>query len=406
MSVSKLVEGVDNAYLTPKDASSTEDSSQGPVPDITDDMIPALPPGLAYSRLKSTAEILEDLNKSPLFMTSLEENEDIEALRALAYEGTPYEVACGFKEHGNECFTSKNWKDAKEFYNKAINILIDKFQKVLRGEMETLKSKEKKRELQVLEACLINRAACHLELQNYRTCILDCGSALQINSKNIKAYYRSSKAFLALDKITESKDACKRGLEVAPENSALHSVAAAIESRSTIVAAKRQQKLELVKRQNLEIATLSTALRARNITLRKTTKPPEMEDAQIALVPDPIDPTSSLCFPTVLLYPLRLESDFIKAFNETQSISEHLSYILPLPWDHLGEYFNTGVVCFMETTTAGLIKVGLKVPILKALATENVEIVDELVKIYVLPKASATAWTVDFKKKKALEKTP
>ena len=40
-----------------------------------DGTAPSLPPALAEMRGKSTTEILSSLNKSPLFMTDLEENE-------------------------------------------------------------------------------------------------------------------------------------------------------------------------------------------------------------------------------------------------------------------------------------------------------------------------------------------
>ncbi|TVY25351.1 Hsp70/Hsp90 co-chaperone [Lachnellula hyalina] len=130
-----------------------------------------------------------------------------------------------------------------------------------------------------------------------------------------------------------------------------------------------------------------------------------MEDAKIQLVPDPVDPTSTLSFPTVLLYPLHLESDFIKAFNETEPLGHHLSYILPLPWDKEGLYKPTSVECYMETISGGLIKVGRKVSLLKVLTSGNVEVVDEVVKIFVVPKAKAEDWVLDFKKKKAADKS-
>jgi len=129
-----------------------------------------------------------------------------------------------------------------------------------------------------------------------------------------------------------------------------------------------------------------------------------MEDAKIQLVPDPISPESTLSFPAVLLYPLHLESDFIKAFNETESLGHHLSYILPLPWDKKGDYVPSRVECYMETMTGGLIKVGRKVSLLMVLSSGNVEVVDEVVKIFVVPKAKAEEWVKDFKKKKAAEK--
>jgi len=348
------------------------------------------------------------LNKTPLFMTNLEENDDLEALKALAYEGTPLEVATGFKERGNESFKGRGWKDAREFYDKGINILlaeVRKRQKATEAERQAEDKEEVKKEIGVLEASLVNRAACHLELKNYRSCTLDCGSALRINAKNVKAYYRSSKALLALDRIAEADDACAHGLAVDPDNKALQMVAKEIIKKSELVAARKKKALEREQRKRLEEVTLKAALKARGIIVRKTAQPPEMEDAKIALVPDPVDPTSTISFPAVLLYPLHLKSDFIKAFNETEPLGHHLDYILPVPWDQKGEYTPNRVECYMETITGGLIKVGRKVTLLKVLSTGNVEVIDQVVKIFVVPKALATTWAQDFKAKKAAEKT-
>lgn len=369
---------------------------------------PSLPPALAALRGKSGDDILKDLNTHPLFMTDLEENDGLEALKALAYEGTPLEVGAGFKERGNESFAEKGYKDAKEFYTKAINVLLIEVrarQKATEAQKASEDKEEVKREIAVLEACLINRAACHLELKNYRSCTLDCGSALRINPKNVKAYYRSSKALLATDMIAEADDACARGLAIDPENKALLSIAKEIIKKNDIVLARRKREFEREQRNRLEAMTLRAALKARGIKTRKTAQPPEMEDARIQLVPDPIDPTSTISFPTVLLYPLHLESDFIKAFNETEPLGHHLDYILPVPWDQIGEYTPTGVECYMETLSGGLVKLGRKVTLLKALSTDNIEVLDEVVKIFVLPKAKAAAWIADFKAKKAAEKT-
>jgi tetratricopeptide (TPR) repeat protein len=360
---------------------------------------------MAALRNKSADEILADLNKIPLFMTTLEENDDIEALKALAYEGTPLEVATGFKERGNESFKEKGYKDAKEFYSKAINVLlieVRKRQKATEEEKKGEDEEEVKREIAVLEASLVNRAACHLELKNYRSCTLDCGSALRINAQNMKAFYRSSRALLALDRISEADDACARGLAIDPENKSLQEVAKDITKRNSQVAARKKLDQEREQRRRFEETILRAALKARGIKLRRTSQPPEMEDAKIQLVPDPSDPTSTLSFPVVLLYPLALESDFIKAFNETETLGHHLDYILPVPWDRV-LYTLNGVECYMETSSGGLIKVGRKVPLLKVLTQGNVEVVDDVVKIFVVPKGRAESWVLEFKKKKAVE---
>jgi tetratricopeptide (TPR) repeat protein len=375
-------------------------------PTTQDGTTPSLPPAMAAMRDKSGDEILKDLNKAPLFMTELEENDDIEAFKALAYEGTPAEVAQGFKERGNESFKEKGWKDAKEFYGKAIQVLLIEVRKRQKGEKSEAGDdiEEAKKEIGILETCLVNRAACHLELKNYRSCTQDCASALRINGKNVKAYYRSAKALLALNKILEADDACTRGLAVDPENKALQSVAQEIIKKNEAAAAKKKKELEREARKRQEQVTLKAALNARGIKTRATAQPPEMEDAKIELVPDPIDPTSTLSFPTVLLYPLALESDFIKSFNEMEVLGDHLGYIFPVPWDKAGEYTLNGVECYMETIAGGLVKVGRKVSLLKVLSSGNIEVVDEVVKMFVVPKSKADEWVQEFKKKKAAEK--
>ena len=106
----------------------------------------------------------------------------------------------------------------------------------------------------------------------------------------------------------------------------------------------------------------------------------------------------------MLLYPLHLESDFIKAFEETHSLEDHLSYIFPLPWDKEGVYTTAGVEAFVETAQGGLLKMGKRVPLLKVLGTGKVEVVDEVVRIFVVPKDKAEAWTKEHKAKRAAEK--
>jgi len=125
-----------------------------------------------------------------------------------------------------------------------------------------------------------------------------------------------------------------------------------------------------------------------------------MEDAVIQLA-DPLDASSALAFPVVLLYPVHLQSDFVKAFQETESLAEHLSYIFPLPWDRDGEYALEGVECYMETAAGGLIKAGKKLPLIKILGSGKVEVVDGLVRVNVLPKAKAAGWIEEFKQRKA-----
>lgn len=129
---------------------------------------PELPPAMADARSKTTHQMLAELNEHPLFMTELEENDSLDAIRALAYEGTPAEVADNFRERGNECFKEKGWKDAKEFYTKGVDVLLLEIRRRQRGEQPkegvSAAKEEVRKEIKMLEGLLVNRAAAHLEL--------------------------------------------------------------------------------------------------------------------------------------------------------------------------------------------------------------------------------------------------
>jgi hypothetical protein len=82
---------------------------------------PALPPGLAELNSQSRDDFFRDMERHPMFMRDLNpadpsDNPELEALKALAYEGTPQEIALNFKNLGNEAFREKKYRDALEFY--------------------------------------------------------------------------------------------------------------------------------------------------------------------------------------------------------------------------------------------------------------------------------------------------
>ncbi|KAI0817299.1 TPR-like protein [Xylaria sp. FL0064] len=415
-------------------ATSSEHSQDGNTSaPLSAAMFPELSPGRAMTEKKTVDEVVAELKRTPFFMTELEENDETEAFKALAYEGTPLENSSEFKEQGNECFKARRWADAKEFYTKGILILAAEERKRKQGaadpssqapikvkpeeqseerskddEEEKKKEEARKDEIRqeraTLESLYVNRAACHLELKNYRSCWLDASAALRLNPNNIKAYYRSARAFLAVGRIAEADDACARGLALDESNNALKAVARDIVKKAEEASARQRRDAERLAKEKRREMLIKAALKAREVRTRVTAQPPEMEDAGIKLVPDPDDPASHLCFPTVLLYPAHLESDFIKAFNETDSLADHLAYVFPLPWDREGAYTLAGVECYMETVAGGLVKLGKKVPLLKALSGGKVEVVDEVVRIFVLPKSQAAAWVEEFKMKKAAEK--
>jgi len=375
-----------------------------------------MPPAMAEIKKQSVDEVLAEMNRMPLFMTTLDETDGeggenplLEAMKALAYEGTRYEVAENFRQQGNECARAKMWTDAKEFYDKAIAALKGPQRKPdpdadAEGgqviEVELDEEEEAKKEKVVEEASYVNRALCNLEKKNYRSCINDCASTLRINPSNVKACYRSASACLSLDKLPEAQDACEFGLRLDPSNAPLKALSEKISNRSAYIAKVEVDRKAREEKAASERATLALALKARNVTVRTTTdESPDLEDAKIQLQ-NPLDASSPLSYPCLILYPAHSQTDFIKQFHELQTLPEHLEYIFPLPWDEENEYTVGGVEAYMETAAGGLIKVGKKMELHKVLGSGKVVVSDGLVRISVLPKDKSAAWIEEFKKRR------
>ncbi|KAJ5391142.1 hypothetical protein N7509_006632 [Penicillium cosmopolitanum] len=369
-----------------------------------DPSVPKMPPAMASVKSQSKEELLDMMNKTPLFMTDIAnagdengENVLLDAISAMQNEGTRADVAQSFKDQGNEAVSELRWIDAKEHYTKAIAVIYAKEDKWEKPE-DLAEEKKSLRKLEELSH--INRARCNLELGNYRSCTQDCAVTLKLNPTNVKAFYRSAMALLKLDKVDEAEDAAARGLVIGPDNKSLQTASQKIAERKAFkerLVAKKKAEEELARKQNL---VLSTALRARQIRTRKTDQPPDMEGSTIRLVPDPLSPESSVEFPAVFLYPMDAQSDFIKGFSELHSISDHLDYILPLPWDTKKEYTIANVECFMQTVSGGLIKAGKKLPLLQILTGGKVEVVDHMVRIFVVPSSKTAAFIAEMKARK------
>ncbi|KAL9043464.1 MAG: hypothetical protein Q9214_003353 [Letrouitia sp. 1 TL-2023] len=372
-------------------------------------------------------EVLQMMNKTPLFMTSLEnttdddgENVELEAIKALQHEGTRAEVALNFKEQGNEMVAEKRWKDAREFYTKGILTL-----KQERQEFPKDLVSESQKEKAIEEACYVNRALCNLELKNYRSTLNDTSHVLTFFPRNIKAYYRSALALLALHRLPEAHDICTRGIALtfpsspslpsssssttttateAPRSSLHQAPFVALLSRITAAQSDAEAKslAHAARSARLiqEKRTLHAALLARGIKTRSTPKPPDLEDATVHLSPDPVDPSSELRFPVLFLYPLHGQSDFIKSVSEKEVLGVFWEEeILPLPWDERAEYRAKEVEMYAEKESSGtgMVKVGRKATVLGFLGDGKVEVVDGMVRMFVVPKTRAGEWVESMK---------
>lgn len=191
------------------------------------------------------------------------------------------------------------------------------------------------------------------------------------------------------------------GLECDPSNSALLALQDQISKKQGRIAELERLRKEKEDKKKREEQILKIAMIARKIPTKTTSQPPELEDATLYLA-DPLDPKSTLHFPTVFLYPLTLQSDFIKAFPENSNLFEQLAMVLaePCSWDKSREYFpQIKVEAYMETKTGGLIKIGKKMPLFEVLSAGKTQVVDQVLTILLVPKARTQEFIDDWKKK-------
>lgn len=359
---------------------------------------PELPPQLAGDAQKSTEDVLREINRLPFFMTELDEtdgeggqNESLEALKSLAYDGEPHEIATNFKNQGNDCYKAKQYKNAVAYYTKGLDVECN---------VDAINA-----------ALLVNRAACNLELKNFRSCIEDCKKVLLIDENNVKACYRAGKAFFAVNRYSEARQILQFGLSKDPENKPIQDVIASIDAKEKQIqqAIERKEK-ETQDKKNKQVI-LATAITLRKIHIVKSSRPAELlEDATIRLE-DPLDYESQLILPAMILYPTIDEMDFVAEVSELTTPAEILQVILQRPqsWFDDPKHKNFSIKtleCYMETVSGGLIKVGRKAPLNNALMAENAKapLFDNGLRLYVVPKIDASAWLSTWKKDVALAK--
>ncbi|KAI9815211.1 MAG: hypothetical protein M1832_005546 [Thelocarpon impressellum] len=332
------------------------------------------------------------LARTPLFMNSLSDaaattdNASLEALRALAHEGTPYEVASNFRTQGNEAHRGRQYGDAVQFYTRGLAALAP-----------PSSSSPSSPDGELYRTLLLNRAASNLALQNYGHVITDTAPLLALDRTHPKAAFRAASAHLALARPEEA-------LSILSAASTAHPDAEELLALSTRALALQSSQRELKAREAHALAVvqaLSTAFSRRQIPTRTSASPPSLESASPSLA-SALDPSSALSIPVLLLYPLAAESDLLKAVAvDEDTLGRHLEYILPPPWDEKGEYTPGGVGCYAETTTGGLLKVGTKVAIAEVFrqAGGKLEVLDGLVKVFVVPRASSASWISTFKER-------
>lgn len=395
---------------------------------------PILPPQLSEFKYKDVDSFVKDLKKMPFFMTQLDEETDtaeLDALKSITYEGEPHEIAENFKNQGNDCYKQKNYKDAIEYYTQAIAVDASSSSN---KKIDDLTEKEKELELlkPIKVACYSNRAACNLEVKNYRRCINDCKSALLLDPSHTKSTYRAGKAYLATDHIGEAVQILEYGKTLFPESSdgkkplQLQAIETLLESvlkrQKTLeeLQAKRKAAGELkeTKTRNLQVALDShnfTVIMTSNVSRHNDDEESNdnkllPSDSKIQLE-DPLNPASTLYLPILFLYPLEMQSDIIQQAEADSLISDHISQLFesPPPWfskdpeTYAKDYTYKNLLVYAQTRTGGLVKIGKNFSVEKVLSLKSpqIPIIDGVARFYIVPKNRADEWVSGWNKDQA-----
>lgn len=318
---------------------------------------------------------MEDLNKLPLFMTELdtEENVALEALQALAYDGTPEEVATNFKNQGNDMYKAKRYKDAYEYYTKGI---------------------QAKPEEALVVTLYLNRAQASLAVKNFRKCVNDCRVVMQ-HGFNQKAAFKMGKAFLGMGRLAESKETLEYSLKVkadADTSKLLDSVT------SQMAEAKRKQEAADRKKAVAQAHTdiLADTLGLRGFSFVASSTPLEA----LALFPlhleDPVDPELQVIMPAMVMFPLQDQFDIVGEVGELTSVGELVQSL------EVARYGLSKVDVYMETIGGGLVRIGAKKTFHELLLGEpQVPLMDRALRLYVVDRASRD-WATTWDKKAAM----
>lgn len=358
---------------------------------------PELPPQIQDASKKSTQEIMDELNRLPFFMNDLnvaegeEERPEIEALKSLAYDGEPDEIAENFKSQGNECYKAKKYSDAVGFYTKGLDVECG---------------------VKYIEAALyLNRAACNLELKNYRRCINDCKECLSRQPKNVKALFRAAKAYFAIGIFDDALKVLQFAISIDDKNAAVNQLLKNVEEKI-----QRNKELEEKKRLQEEERVLvekdlETAISSRNMTsVESSYGSDSLGDSKLHLE-DAHDIETQLIIPTIVIYPTTDEFDVISQVGELTTPLELMEIVMDRP----EEYFQDGkhenfkpkkLEAYMETLEGGLVKIPKKNPINSVLMSQNpkVPLFDRILRVYFVPKVDSAAWVSTWKRQDALDK--
>jgi hypothetical protein len=313
----------------------------------------------------------------------------------MQYADLGSDVAANFKNHGNELYVQKSYRDAVDAYTSGIEA----------GPTDA--------DLRI--SLLNNRAASNLALKNYGAVLRDTGVIIALCTNPAggkrkpvppKAMYRAAQALVALERWKEAGDVVARGKELPGE---VTTVWAELEGKVEKGTRTVEERRERIRRERLGKEALNQAVevsltlgawlipQSRGLVVVNTSSPPDnphpLHFEPDAMTPEPPlyrpdataedkwlppDPSTPLIFPTFLLYPAYNQSDLITHFHENTSLNDQLTVMFPsspssssppwAEWDVAHEFWKENLAVYVETAQKRLLKIGKEIALREVLA--------------------------------------
>lgn len=98
-------------------------------------------------------------------------------------------------------------------------------------------------------------------LENYGSVLRDCSTAISLNPKSSKAFYRSASALVALERYDEALDCCTKCLAFDPDNKGMEAIRQKTQSLKDAKEKKERERRDKLRREQEEKRLLQIAFK-------------------------------------------------------------------------------------------------------------------------------------------------
>ena len=361
---------------------------------------------------ESSSDDDSDEEMLPIFAGKLSQkmkNSDfVRSLQAITDEATPFDLLDSCKEQGNEHYkkaivclkdndvlTDPKKKEKLVYHQKtAIRFYTDGVMVDLDKDTKTEHTDEEAKTIHKIKSqVLSNRSLVHFQRENFRKSLRDCKAAIRFDMTNLKAYYRATKALIALERYHEGikyidtgcneKKILKRMFQDFDNNIIIKKpikqgstekppppLTKKLIKKNFKKSAKTLLKLKAEIFMKIKLQYEKNAKKAVELSMKKNKLyeiqtvamhrgirmgPPVFEYGAQQHDAKPIldRNTGLISWPLLILYEEYGQTDFIQLTNEMDTFAEQLSIVLPdggpyAPWDRMRKYTISNIEVFFH----------------------------------------------------------